>query len=58
MLLLLQGGLTKVLAEGTNTKGYSSTHLAMGFGNIRAGTRVLILVLVQGRSGHACCRLG
>ena len=29
-----------------NTKGYSSTHLAMGFANVRAGTRVLMLVLV------------
>ena len=49
--------------------GYSSTRvslwdsqmfgrLAMGFANVRASTRVLILVLVQGRSGHACCRLG
>ena len=30
-----------------NTKGYSSTYLAMGFANVRAGTRVLMLVLVQ-----------
>ena len=45
-LVLVQGGLTKVLAEGTNTKGYSSTYLAMGFANVRAGTRVLMLVLV------------
>ena len=25
--------------EGGNTKGYSSTYLAMGFANVRAGTR-------------------
>ena len=31
----------------TNTKGYSSTHLAIGFANVRAGTRALMLVLVQ-----------
>ena len=36
--------------DGTsNTKGYSSTYLAMGFANVRAGTRVLMLVLVQAR---------
>ena len=38
-------------------KGYSSTYLAMGFANVRAGTRVLMLVLVllrpQRREDHA-----
>ena len=36
MLVLAQGGLTKVRAEGANTKGYSSTYLAMGFASVRA----------------------
>ena len=34
----------------SNTKEYSRTYLAMGFANVRAGTRVLMLVLVQARS--------
>ena len=36
--------LVKLVREATspplNTKGYSSTDLAMGFANVRAGTRV------------------
>ena len=41
-----------------NTKGYPSSYLAMGFANVRAGTRVLmlvlVLVLVQLRRGAMC----
>ena len=48
MLVLVQGGLAKVLAEGTNTKGYSSTSLAMGFANVPAGT-------AEGVSGACLC---
>ena len=37
----LSSGALAALGEGRcgNTKGYSSTYLAMGFANIRAGTR-------------------
>ena len=58
MLVLVQGGLTTVRAEGANTKGYSSTYLAMGIAHVRAGTRVLMLVLVQASAGSAYKSLG
>ena len=43
---------------GCNTKGYSSTYLAMGFANLRAGTRGLMLVLVQAEACGASRALG
>ena len=41
---LLQAGIPAITARGPapfNTNGYSSTCLAMGFANVRAGTRCL-----------------
>ena len=40
LLAIKLAELREVEAEpGSNTKGYSSTDLAMGFANVRAGTR-------------------
>ena len=64
IILVLRGGKAKGITEGllsapSNTKGYSSTYLAMGFANVRAGTHYRYIYRNKnGESMPRCCAHG